>query len=101
MGWGAVQSNAWDKSLSNGLTNYLNWSATAVYLASSDEIPSPVFKKLESVAMAYEICRRGKISRSVTTKKFRGVTFPQGVETFAKVLPATFDTDTVKKGPDP
>lgn len=39
--------NAWDKSLSNGLTNYLNWSATALYLASSDEIPNPVFKKLE------------------------------------------------------
>ena len=25
--------------------------------------------------------------------------FPLGVETFAKVLPATFDTDTVKEGP--
>ena len=39
--------NAWDKCLSNGWTNYQNWSATALYLASSDDIPRPVFKKLE------------------------------------------------------
>lgn len=39
--------NAWDRMLSHGATIYLNWSETAVYLASSEELPSPVFKKLE------------------------------------------------------
>lgn len=39
--------NAWDRILSNGLTIYLNWSQTAVYLASSKELPPPVIKKLE------------------------------------------------------
>lgn len=43
--WNLV--NAWDRMLCNGCTTYLNWSETAVYLASSKELPSPVIKKLE------------------------------------------------------
>lgn len=43
--WNLV--NAWDRMLCNGCTTYLNWSETAVYLASSKELPPPVIKKLE------------------------------------------------------
>ena len=39
--------NAWDRMLSHGATIYQNWSETAVYLASSKELPPPVIKKLE------------------------------------------------------
>ena len=60
--------NAWDKSLSNGLTNYLNWSATALYLASSDEIPSPVFKKLERLPSTGMI-RSSDVQRVIDASK--------------------------------
>jgi len=60
--------NAWDKCLSNGWTNYQNWSATAVYLASSDDIPSPVFKKLERLPST-GIIRSCDVKRIVDSSK--------------------------------
>jgi len=56
--------NAWDKSLSNGLTNYLNWSATAVYLASSEELPKPVQKKLAAMA-SKDMVRESDVKRVI------------------------------------
>jgi len=60
--------NAWDKSLSNGLTNYLNWSATAVYLASSEELPKPVQKKLAAMA-SKDMVRESDVKRVIAANK--------------------------------
>ena len=60
--------NAWDKSLSNGLTNYLNWSATAVYLASSEELPKPVQKKLAAMA-SKDMVRESDVKRVIEANK--------------------------------
>lgn len=81
--------NAWDKCLSNGLTNYLHWSATAVYMLVSDEIPKPVLKKLEKIP-ATELVRTSDVKRLIEASKpapaddddppFEGVPEPTAAE---------------------
>jgi hypothetical protein len=60
--------NAWDKCLCNGCTNYLNWSATAVYLASSEDLPKPVQKKLAAMA-SKDMVRESDVKRVIKANK--------------------------------
>ena len=60
--------NAWDRILSNGLTIYLNWSQTALYLASADDFPKPVMKKLEKIP-ATDLVRTSDVKRLMAAIK--------------------------------
>lgn len=60
--------NAWDKCLSNGWTNYINWSPTALYLASAEDFPKPVMKKLEKIP-ATELVRACDVKRLIEAAK--------------------------------
>ena len=80
--------NAWDKSLSNGLTNYLNWSATAVYLASSEELPKPVQKKLAAMA-SKDMVRESDVKRVIAANKPK----PEPALPFRESLEFTDDPD--------
>lgn len=68
--------NAWDKCLSNGLTNYLNWSATALYLASADDFPKPVMKKLEKIP-ATDLVRTSDVKRLIEASKQKPLPEPE------------------------
>ena len=60
--------NSWDRILCNGYTTYLNWSATALYLASADDFPKPVQKKLEKIP-ATDLVRTSDVKRLVEANK--------------------------------
>jgi len=60
--------NAWDRILSNGSTIYLNWSPTALYLASADDFPKPVMKKLEKIP-ATDLVRTSDVKRLIAAAK--------------------------------
>jgi len=60
--------NSWDRILCNGYTTYLNWSATALYLASADDFPKPVQKKLEKIP-ATDLVRTSDVKRLVEASK--------------------------------
>ncbi len=60
--------NAWDKCLSNGWTNYINWSPTALYLASAEDFPKPVMKKLEKIP-ATDLVRTSDVKRIIEAAK--------------------------------
>jgi hypothetical protein len=60
--------NAWDRILSNGSTTYLNWSPTALYLASADDFPKPVMKKLEKIP-ATDLVRTSDVKRLIAANK--------------------------------
>ena len=56
--------NAWDRMLSQNGTTYLNWSKTALYLASSEELPKPVQKKLAAMA-SKDMVRESDVKRVI------------------------------------
>jgi len=60
--------NAWDRILSQNATTYLHWSKTAVYLASSEELPKPVLKKLAAMA-ATDMVRQSDVKRVIDASK--------------------------------
>jgi hypothetical protein len=60
--------NAWDRVLCNDYTTYLHWSATAVYLASSEELPKPVQKKLAAMA-SKDMVRESDVKRVIAANK--------------------------------
>lgn len=60
--------NSWDRILSNGLTIYMNWSPTALYLASAEDFPKPVMKKLEKIP-ATELVRACDVKRLIEAAK--------------------------------
>lgn len=60
--------NAWDRILSKGWTTYVNWTQTALYLASSDDFPNPVKKKLEKIP-ATDFVRTSDIKRLIDASK--------------------------------
>ena len=60
--------NAWDRILSNGSTIYLNWSPTALYLASAEDFPKPVMKKLEKIP-ATDLVRTSDVKRLIEASK--------------------------------
>jgi len=80
--------NAWDKCLCNGCTNYLNWSATAVYLASSEELPKPVQKKLAAMA-SKDMVRESDVKRVIAANKPK----PEPALPFRESLEFTDDLD--------
>lgn len=60
--------NAWDRILSNDWTIYSNWSQTALYLASAEDFPKPVMKKLEKIP-ATELVRTSDVKRLIAASK--------------------------------
>lgn len=60
--------NAWEKCLSNGWTNFANWSPTALYLASSETIPGPVQKKLKKISNGKPV-RASDVKRLIESSK--------------------------------
>ena len=60
--------NAWDRILCNDYTIYLNWTQTAVYLASSEELPKPVQKKLAAMA-SKDMVRESDVKRVIAANK--------------------------------
>jgi hypothetical protein len=60
--------NAWDRVLCNDYTTYLHWSATAVYLASSEDLPKPVQKKLAAMA-SKDMVRESDVKRVIEASK--------------------------------
>lgn len=60
--------NAWDRILSHGETIYLHWSPTALYLASAEDFPKPVMKKLEKIP-ATELVRTSDVKRLIAAAK--------------------------------
>lgn len=56
--------NAWDRMLSQNGTTYLNWSKTALYLASSEELPKLVQKKLAAMA-SKDMVRESDVKRVI------------------------------------
>lgn len=60
--------NAWDRILSHGGTICSNWSPTAVYLASSEELPKPVQKKLAAMA-SKDMVRESDVKRVIEASK--------------------------------
>lgn len=60
--------NAWDKYLSNGWKDYLNWTPTALYLASADDFPKPVMKKLEKLPST-NLIRTSDVKRLIEASK--------------------------------
>lgn len=60
--------NAWDKILSNGWKEYVNWTPTALYLACSDDFPKPVMKKLEKIP-ATDLVRASDVKRLIEASK--------------------------------
>ena len=60
--------NAWDRILSNDWTIYSNWSQTALYLASADDFPKPVMKKLEKIP-ATDLVRTSDVKRLIEASK--------------------------------
>jgi len=60
--------NAWDRMLCHDVTTYLNWTQTAVYLASSEELPKPVQKKLAAMA-SKDMVRESDVKRVIEAHK--------------------------------
>jgi len=60
--------NAWDRILSHGGTICDNWSPTAVYLASEEEISKPVQKKLAAMA-SKDMVRESDVKRVIEAHK--------------------------------
>jgi hypothetical protein len=60
--------NAWDRILSHGGTICDNWSPTAVYLASEEEISKPVQKKLAAMA-SKDMVRESDVKRVIAASK--------------------------------
>jgi hypothetical protein len=60
--------NAWDRILCHDVTTYLNWTQTAVYLASSEELPKPVQKKLAAMA-SKDMVRESDVKRVIEAHK--------------------------------
>ena len=71
--------NAWDRILSHGATIYLNWSETALYLASSKELPGPVVKKLERLPST-GIIRCCDVKRVIEAHKPKPAPKPDPIE---------------------
>jgi hypothetical protein len=63
-----IYLNAWDRILSQACDNYLHWSQTALYLASADDFPKPVMKKLEKIP-ATDLVRTSDVKRLVAASK--------------------------------
>ena len=68
--------NAWDRILSNDWTIYSNWSQTALYLASADDFPKPVMKKLEKIP-ATDLVRTSDVRRLMEAAKPKPITLPE------------------------
>ena len=68
--------NAWDRILSNDWTIYSNWSQTALYLASADDFPKPVMKKLEKIP-ATDLVRTSDVKRLMEAAKPKPITLPE------------------------
>lgn len=60
--------NVWEKCLCHGVTNYLHWSPTALYMLADDDIPKPVQKKLEKIP-ATELVRACDVKRLIEAHK--------------------------------
>lgn len=56
--------NAWDRCLSHSATNYLHWTASALYLASAEDFPKPAMKKLEKLPPT-DLVRTSDVKRIV------------------------------------
>lgn len=80
--------NAWDRVLCNDYTTYLHWSATAVYLASSDDLPKPVQKKLAAMA-SKDMVREADVKRVIEAAK------PQPIPADEPDDPATTNSEDV------
>ena len=68
--------NAWDRMLCHDVTTYLNWTQTAVYLASSEELPKPVQKKLAAMA-SKDMVRESDVKRVIDAHKPKPITLPE------------------------
>jgi flagellar biosynthesis GTPase FlhF len=60
--------NAWERILSQACDNYLHWSQGALYLASAEDFPKPVLKKLEKIP-ATDLVRTSDVKRLVEASK--------------------------------
>jgi len=60
--------NVWDRILSQACDNYLHWSQSALYLASAEDFPKPVMKKLEKIP-ATELVRTCDVKRLIEAAK--------------------------------
>jgi hypothetical protein len=60
--------NAWERILCNGYTRYLHWSPTALYWASTDDLPEPVLKKLEELPTAV-LVRASDVKRLIEASR--------------------------------
>ena len=80
--------NAWDRVLCNDYTTYLHWSATAVYLASSEDLPKPVQKKLAAMA-SKDMVRESDVKRVIEANKPK----PQPAAPIGESLEFTEDLD--------
>ena len=67
--------NAWDRMLCHDVTTYLNWTQTAVYLASSEELPKPVQKKLAAMA-SKDMVRESDVKRVIEASKPKPIPLP-------------------------
>jgi hypothetical protein len=100
--------NAWDRILSHGETTYLHWSPTALYLASADDFPKPVMKKLEKIP-ATDLVRTSDVKRLIEASKPKPVPVVKPEEyldleqTQTDVLDTDgdYDADQVEDDPSP
>jgi flagellar biosynthesis GTPase FlhF len=60
--------NAWDRILSHGATTYMNWSPTALYMASADDFPKPAQKKLEKIPST-NLVRTCDVKRAIESSR--------------------------------
>lgn len=60
--------NAWEKCLCNGCTNYSHWSASALYLFASTDVPKPVQRKLQNLP-ATEMIRASEVKKLIDASK--------------------------------
>jgi hypothetical protein len=60
--------NAWDRILCQACHNYLHWSQSALYLASAEDFPKPVMKKLEKIP-ATDLVRTSDVKRLIEASK--------------------------------
>lgn len=60
--------NAWERILSHSATTYLHWSASALYLLASDDVPKPVLKKLEKLPST-DLVRVSDVRRIIEAAK--------------------------------
>lgn len=89
--------NAWERILSHGGTIYLHWSPTALYLASSDEFPKTVMKKLEKLPTT-ELVRACDVKRLVDASKPKPEPPPEPEDVEEESSTTTTDEDNVPFG---